>query len=145
MGLIERLGTGPVGLDTSVFIYFIEEHPRFLRLVEPIFKAIDSGALRAVTSSLTLLEVLVMPLRTGNRPLAARYEAYLTRSGGLRMVELERPILWGAAQIRATTRARTPDALQLATALASGCRAFVTGDRDLPAIPGLRIVKLRAA
>ncbi len=29
MGLIADLGRGPVGLDTVVFIYFIEEHPRF--------------------------------------------------------------------------------------------------------------------
>lgn len=30
MGLIEDVGGGPVALDTAPFIYFIEEHPRYL-------------------------------------------------------------------------------------------------------------------
>jgi predicted nucleic acid-binding protein len=61
VGLIEDLGAGPVGLDTAVFIYFIEENPDFLRLVEPVFAAIDGGSLQAFTSAVTLLEVLVVP------------------------------------------------------------------------------------
>ena len=35
-----------------------------------------------------------------------------------------------------------PDALQLAAALSSGCKTFVTNDRRLPAVPGLRVVQL---
>ena len=41
MGLIDELGAGPVALDTSVFIYFIEEHPQYLPVVEPVFAAVD--------------------------------------------------------------------------------------------------------
>lgn len=48
-GQMEDIGAGPVGLDTAVFIYFIEEHPRFLRLVEPVFAALDAGRLEGVT------------------------------------------------------------------------------------------------
>ncbi|MBI4483996.1 MAG: hypothetical protein HY652_14050 [Acidobacteria bacterium] len=47
MGLREEIGTGPVGLDPAVLIYFIEEHPRFLPLVEPLFAAMDAGRLEA--------------------------------------------------------------------------------------------------
>ncbi len=43
MGLIEELGSGPVALDTAIFIYFIEEHPIYLPLLEPVFQAIDAG------------------------------------------------------------------------------------------------------
>lgn len=53
MGLMEDIGTGPVGIDTAIFIYFIEEHSRFLPLVEPLFAAIDAGGIQGVTSSLT--------------------------------------------------------------------------------------------
>ena len=81
MEVIEEIGRGPVGLDTVVFIYFIEEHPRHLPLIEPLFTAIDAGTLEGVTSSLTLLETLVVPYRVGNVPLAERYEALLTKSG----------------------------------------------------------------
>ena len=117
MGLIESLGPGRVALDTAVFIYFIEEHPRYLPLIAPLFNEVDVGAREIVTSALTLLEVLVVPYRAGDLPLAERYEAVLTRSRGLRMVELDRGQLRTAAQIRAVHGVRTPDALQLASIL----------------------------
>ena len=60
------IGDGPVGLDTVIFIYFIEEDPRFLPLLEPVFVAIDTGALEGVTSDVTLLETLVSPYRTSD-------------------------------------------------------------------------------
>lgn len=142
VGLIESLGPGRVALDTAVFIYFIEEHPRYLPLIAPLFNEVDVGAREIVTSALTLLEVLVVPYRAGDLPLAERYEAVLTRSRGLRMVELDRGQLRTAAQIRAVHGVRTPDALQLAAALSTRCTAFVTNDRRLPTLPGLRIVQL---
>ncbi len=43
MGLMDEIGPGPVGLDTAIFIYFIEEHPLFLPAVVPIFRAWSSG------------------------------------------------------------------------------------------------------
>jgi len=38
------LGGGPVGADTAIFIYFIGEHPRFLPLVEPLFREVLRAA-----------------------------------------------------------------------------------------------------
>lgn len=70
MGLIEHLGRGPVAIDTVAFIYFIEEHPRYLPLVDELFRAVDAGRLPAVTSELTLLEVLVFPRSAGCRSCA---------------------------------------------------------------------------
>ena len=142
MGLIDRLGTGPVALDTAVFIYFMEEHPSLGPVVDPVFEAIACGRLEAVTSAVTLLEVLVVPYREGHVKLAERYEALLTRSRGLRLLELSRPLLRNAAQLRAVTGAKTPDALQLAAALHAGCTALVTNDRVMPRLPGLDVLQV---
>ncbi len=142
MDLIRSLGSGPVALDTSVFIYFVEEEPRYLPLVESVFQAIDSGRLPAVTSALTLLETLVVPLRAEDRTLAERYEALLTRSRGLRMIDPDSSLMRTAAEIRAMTGAATPDALQLAGALRGGATSFLTNDRRLPEIPSLRLLQL---
>jgi len=129
MGLVEELGSGPVGVDTAALIYFIEGDPAFLPLVEPVFRAIDAGQLQAVTSAITLLEVLVVPYRAGNLTLAEQYEALLTRSRGLSLVDADRAQLRAAAQLRAIYRIRTPDALQLAAALSRECTTFVTNGR----------------
>lgn len=138
------LGAGAVGVDTAIFIYFIEEQPQFLPLIEPLFKAVDEGRQEIITSALTLLEVLVVPYRSGNRLLADRYEALLTRSRGVRVVDLTRELLRGAAQLRAVTSVKTPDAIQLVAALTAGCTTFLTNNRRLPLIPGLRIVQLNS-
>jgi len=142
MGLMADLGPGPVGVDTAIFIYFIEEHPRFLPVIEPLFREVDKGRRKLVTSALTLLEVLVVPYRSGDHLLAARYEALLTKSRGVQVTEVSRDHLRAAAQLRAATRVKTPDALQLVAAMAGGCPVFLTNDRELPALPGIRILQL---
>ena len=141
MGLITDVGSGAVALDTSVFIYFIEEEPRFLPHILPLFEQADRGSRILVTSTLTLLEVLVVPYRAGARQLAERYEQLLTRGRGVRLVDITRDQLRAAAQLRAATGARTADALQLVSALSTGCKAFVTNDRRLPAVPGLHVIQ----
>jgi uncharacterized protein len=143
VGLTAALGAGRLALDTAVFIYFIEEHPDFLPLVAPLFEQTARGERELVTSGVTLLEVLVVPYRAGNLTLAEQYEALLTRSRGLHLVDVDGTQLRAAAQLRAAYRVRTPGALQLAAALSHRCAAFVTNDRDLPAVQGLRIVQLR--
>lgn len=142
MGLMADLGRGPIGVDSAIFIYFIEEHPRYLPLLEPLFREADLGNRELVTSALTLLEVLVIPFLWGDRQLAERYEALLSHSRGLRIAEISRNHLRAAAQLRAATGAKTPDALQLAAALGAGCTTFLTNDRKLPAIGNLRILQL---
>lgn len=142
MGLIRDLGAGNVGLDTAIFIYFIEDHPQFISALLPVFREADQGKRELVTSALTLLEVLVVPYRAGNRSLAERYEALLTRSRGIRLVDLSHDQLRAAAQLRAATSVKTPDALQLVAAIGVGCATFLTNDRRLPPVPGLRILEL---
>jgi predicted nucleic acid-binding protein len=140
--LIGDVGPGPVAIDTSLFIYLIEEEPRYLPVILPLFEESDGGRRELITSAVTLLEVLVVPYRIGDVQLADRYELLLTRSRGVRVVDLTRDQLRAAAQLRAMTGAKTPDALQLAAALSTRCRTFVTNDRALPAVPGLQIIQL---
>jgi predicted nucleic acid-binding protein len=142
VGLIDAITRGPVALDTAAFIYFIEEHPRFARVIAPLFEEADRGERRLVTSGLTLLEVLVIPYRAGDIALADRYEALLTRSRGVELIDLGRVQLRTAAALRAVHDIRTPDALQLAVALTARCGSFVTNDREIPSLPGLTVVQI---
>ncbi len=142
MTLLDRIGSGPVALDTCVFIYFIEANQDYLRAVEPVFQKIDASNLSAVTSSLTLLETLVVPYRVGDQDLAERYERLLTDSRGLTCEPIGNSILKAAAMIRAKTGIRTPDAVQLSTAIRAGCTTFVTNDRRLPSLGRLEVVQI---
>lgn len=143
MGLIADVGDGPVAVDTALFIYFIEEHDAYLPLVEPLFTEVAHSRLAAVTSAITLLEVLAVPYRTGDENLARRYEALLTRSRGLTLMDLSHDQLRAAAQLRCVRpQIRTPDALQLVAALSARCTALVTNDRRMPSLPSLPVLQL---
>jgi predicted nucleic acid-binding protein len=142
--LIDDVGRGAVAIDTAVFIYFIEEHPRYPPLIAPLFEEAARGKRELVTSAVTLLDLLVVPYRVGNLQLAQRYEVLLTRSGGVRVIDMTRDQLRAAAQLRAATAMKTPDALQVAAALSAECRTLVTNDRRLPAVADVRILQLSA-
>ena len=146
MGLKALLGSGPVALDTALFIYYIEEHEkRTFRSSLPSSKRWQRVSSRPLPPPSRFSRSSSFLLRSGNAPLAARYEAYLTRSRGLRLVDIGRMELRTAAQLRAVHPAlRTPDAILMATALSSGCRKLVTNDRRLPSVPGLDVVDLAA-
>ncbi len=83
-----------------------------------------------------------MPYRVGDGSLAERYEGLLCRSKGVLLVPIDRANLRAAAQVRARYGLKTPDSIQVAAALSMGCTAFVTNDRRLPQVPGLRILQL---
>ena len=142
MGIIDKVGKGPVCLDTYVFIYYIEEHPSYIDIVTQIFEAIDDGRIGAVTSGITLLETLVVPLRKKDKDLANHYRQILTESDGLTFLELDQDLLFRGALLRAELGLKTPDALQIAAAQLGKCSAFITNDRRLPDIKGLKILQL---
>jgi len=52
-----------IGLDTSIFIYQVEGHPKYVELTSAIFAWLESPSGRAVTSTVTMLELLVQPYR----------------------------------------------------------------------------------
>jgi predicted nucleic acid-binding protein len=56
---------------------------------------------------------------------------------------MTRRVLRTAAQLRAQdARLRTPDAIQLASALVAGCTTLVTNDRRIPDTGGVRVLQL---
>lgn len=54
MGWIEALQGQIIALDTAPLIYFLEEHPTYLPILDPFFENIDKGSIRVVASIITL-------------------------------------------------------------------------------------------
>lgn len=142
MEWVESLRDQLVGLDTSPFIFLIEEHPDYLPVVRPLFQAIHTGQVQAVTSTITLVEVLVHPLRQGNTEVSQQYRAILTQAQNIRMLAITPGVAETAAKLRADFKMRTPDAIQIAAALNAGATTFITNDRGLVRLPDMRIIVL---
>ena len=117
MGVLDDFKDATVGLDTAPLIYFIEKNPTHHPRVRPFFTALDAGQFSAITTTITLVETLVHPLRNNHHELAKRYRELLLRSAHLTMYEVSPDIAQKAAEIRAKYQIRTPDAIQLVAAL----------------------------
>ena len=128
----ERLASHAiVGLDTNVFIYHVERHPRYLPLTHELLAGVQEGQRTAVTSTVTVMELTVRPWRVGRPAVAREYEALLVHFPNLILADVTREVARHAAQLRAEYRVRPADALQAATGLVYGATVFVTNDRRL--------------
>jgi predicted nucleic acid-binding protein len=142
MGLVDVLKNKTVFLDTAPLIYFIEGHSPYQLQLKEIFDANDSQEFQFVTSTLTLLEVLVQPLRFHRFDLVDQYETILRKSSAFHIWELSLEIARRAAELRAEYSLRTPDAIQLATALSSDSSVFFTNDMRLKQVKEIEVITL---
>jgi predicted nucleic acid-binding protein len=116
-----------VALDTPIFIYQLEANPRYLDYSDHIFSWLARFGSRAVTSTITMTELLVQPYRYNDEERADEILGLLATFPNLQWITPTLEIAANAARIRALHRLQTPDALQAATAdlLATG---LITND-----------------
>ena len=143
MGPLSLPISGCVYLDANAIIYSYELVEPYRTLLEPVWLGAGPHTYDIITSELTLLEVLVGPIKQGNSTLQAGFKRLLLRSTDVRSVSISQPVLERAAQLRATTGLKTPDAIHAATALIEGCALFVTNDVAFRRVPGLTVTVLR--
>ncbi len=143
MEWVDALRGSVVGLDTAPLIYFIEENPLYLPHLRAFFDAVDQGHLRVVTSILTLVEVLIHPLRLGNLQIANEYRQILLHARNVETLPVSAAIAEVAARLRAKHNLRTPDSIQIATAITAGATSFLTNDVQLAGqwVPNVLVLK----
>jgi predicted nucleic acid-binding protein len=142
MGWVDSLKGNVIGLDTTPLIYFTEENQTYIEVIDPFFKALGNDELIVVTSVVTLLEVLVRPIRDGNLKLAQRYREFLLNTNSVTTHFLSQAIAEEAARLRTFHNIRTPDSIQMATAIFGGASFFLTNDTRLPSLPNLKTLVL---
>ena len=142
MAWVDTLKGQVVGLDTAPLIYYIETNPTYLSKVDLFFDALDRGEFTAVTSMITLLEVLVRPLKQGNTVLAQRYRDSLLNADHIMTYPLSQSIAEEAARLRAIHNLGTADAVQIATVVLAGASSFLTNDIRLHTVPSLNVLVL---
>ncbi len=138
--VIQDFASKTVFLDTAPLIYFIEGHSTYQPILSRLFDFNDKGGFPFVTSSVTLLEVLVKPLREGQKTIAEQYSDILTTAPGIELFDVTSAIAEQAAQLRAKYYIKTPDAIQLATCIELGADYFLTNDNRLKAISETKVI-----
>jgi predicted nucleic acid-binding protein len=141
MGSLNLPSSGVVYVDTSPIIYGIEKHPRFFPAWEPLWDAVEFGNIQLVTSHLTILESLVVPLKQKNSVMVALFKQTLMASE-LQLLPITIEIVEAAADLRADFNLKTPDAIHAATALKAGASLFITNDGAFRRVTGLSVTVL---
>jgi predicted nucleic acid-binding protein len=117
-----------IALDTSILIYHMEASPRYLVLADAVFSWIERAGHEAVTSTITMTELLVPAYREDNERRVDEFYGLLSTYPNLRWMAPDLETADMAAKMRAVYRLRTPDALQAATAVRATATGLVTND-----------------
>lgn len=117
-----------IALDTSVFIYQLEANAKYLALADVVFAWLERAGHEAVTSTITMTELLVPSYRDRDEEMVDEFYALLSTFPNLRWIAPDLETADLAARLRALHRMRTPDALQAATALRTRATGFITND-----------------
>ena len=80
------------------------------------------------------------PKEIGDEEMRDDYYYALTSFPNLKMRPVDEEVAEAAAEVRARSGLRTPDALQVATCLVEGASAFITNDEWLRKVEGLQII-----
>lgn len=131
-----------IALDTSIFIYQFEPNPKYFPYTDSIFRWLEQPGSAAITSTITMTELLVQPYRDGNQQRADEFYGLLSTYPNLGWIAPNLEIADLAARIRALHRLRTPDALQAATAVHMLSTGLITNDPVFERVEGLETMVL---
>ncbi len=126
--------------DTNLFIYLFEGSGALSKQVANLRSRMLLRGDQLLTSAMTLGEVLVKPLQSGDSKTADYYQKLITTTAVLLPFEEKAALVY--ARLRTDKSLRPPDAIQLACAASVGVDLFVTNDVHLHSrqIPGIRFI-----
>ena len=126
-------------LDTNPLIYLIEDMTPFAEKVYQFIYSEGTAGSQFYTSTITDTEFLVHPYKCENLEIIGLYWNFLKTLNVLKC-HIDEKIAVTVAKIRAKySGIKTPDSLQLASAIESGCSLFLTNDKQLRQVEEIKI------
>ena len=127
-------------LDTSPIIYMLEDvKPYSIRVHDFVISHFRNNVM-FTTSTITNIEYLVIPYRIQDYQKIIEFERF-KKTLKMRVIAADDAITKQAAQIRAKySGIKSMDALQLASAIMSGCDVFLTNDKQLRQIEEIQVL-----
>lgn len=120
-----------VFVDTAPIIYYLENHPQYKDSIIKFFTMCMEKNIQVITSAITIEEYLVFPYSSGKMELTDNFKRFLEYMN-VEVVDINSTIAEQGAKIRGQYKNfKAMDALQIATAIVSGCDMFFTNDKQL--------------
>lgn len=131
-----------VGIDSMCFIYHFEVNKSYGEIAKQVFLQLQKNKLTAVTSTITLAEILSFKKLQEDKILFEQTKTRLRQTPNLEIIPVNEVISEIAAILKYKYSIALPDSIQVATAVASGQEAFVTNDRGLQKIKEIKVIIL---
>lgn len=126
------------------FIYFFEQHPDYFPAIKQFFDVLYETDAQAIASMITCIEITTHPARQGKKQLVRKYRGYLSNSDNISLFPLDINIADHVVDLRARYHFKTPDAIQLGTALACGADYIITNDRAWQRFEDIKVLLIEA-
>ena len=139
MGLLEDLHGKRVYFDANIFIYHLEGEPTYAPLIANALQALTLGEFTAMTSHLTLTEILPPLVRNGQTNVIQQSIEFISSTGLFTLHPADEKVCIQAGYLRGTVGMKSPDAIHVASAALHGAEVFLTNDR------GIRVPKTMRA
>lgn len=115
-----------------IFIYLFENDQRYFRQIQSLFNKIETGKISAITSIISPLEVLSAKQLSQDQEKTAAFVKFFQETPNLTVEEVSWDITLKAAELRRRSQhLKTPDSIQLATAIIKNAGIFLTNDLNL--------------
>ncbi len=124
-------GFKKVFVDTAPIIYYLENNPLYSEVIKRFFTTCIEQNIQVVTSAITVEEYLVYPYLSGQMDFADNFKRFLDYMN-VKIIDINADIAEQASKLRGQYKGfKAMDALQLSSAIASGCDIFFTNDKQL--------------
>lgn len=120
-----------VFVDTAPIIYYLENSSLYMDFIKKFFAKCIEEDIQVVTSAITVEEYLVFPYSSGQMELVDNFKRFIEYMN-IEVVDIDSVIAEQGVKIRGRYKNfKAMDALQIATAVVSGCDMFFTNDKQL--------------
>jgi uncharacterized protein len=127
--------------DTMLFIYWLEDHPRYGPRVQRILQKMSVRKDQLCTSSFAVGETLVGFYRRGALDTAGQVREFF-RDGAIQVIPYTLEMADSYADIRSKHGISSADAIHLACAASANIDLFLTNDKNLVGkfVPGIQFI-----
>lgn len=131
-----------VGVDTMLFIYLFEKNQKYFPTVKEFFDLMEKEKIFIVTSIITPIEILSTSSLKNYPEKQQLYLSFFKKMKNLKIKEINWDLVEKVGYFRRKYSLRTPDAIQLVTAIETHAKIFVTNDKRFKKIKEIPVLIL---
>ena len=132
-------GNRKIFFDTTPLIYFLENSTVFSQRKKKKINECIQTRTNIFISVLGCGEYLVVPYREKDKEQEKRFFKFI-KDLNIKVTDINLEIMKSAAQLRAKYKfLKTPDAIQIATAIDVGCDEFYTNDVEIKKVKEIEV------